>query len=154
MKQHLLRLFRYDIWANNLIVSQLISEKTDDDQILTWINHILNVQEIWFDRLNYGQSILPSPKNLDLNQLSVVLKTINQKYRELLRGSDEAELDRHRSYINSKEQAYSESLKDILTHVINHSEHHRAQILYRMRLLGNNPPVTDYIYYLREVEKK
>lgn len=154
MKQHLLRLFRYDLWGNNLILNTIYSEKIKDEQITIWLNHILNAQNIWFDRLNYGQSSIPYERMTNSEQLILSFKEINDKYRQLIRESDEAELDRHHNYINSKEITYSESLKDILTNVLNHSIHHRAQIMYRLRLLNVTPPDTDYIFYLREVERK
>lgn len=109
---------------------------------------------MWFDRLNYGQSSVLINRMRKTDQLISLFKEVNVKYRELIRDSDEAELDRHHTYINSEEIAFSESLKDILTNVLNHSLHHRAQIIYRLRLLNNTPPVTDYIIYLRTVELK
>ncbi len=153
MKQHILRLFRYNFWSNNSILNHVLSTEFHDDQVTYWLNHILNIEEIWFDRIHYGQSSVPVDRIFNIENLTPAFKEMNEKYRGLLRDTDEAELDRHRNYINSKEIAYINTLKDILTHVLNHSTYHRAQIVYRLQELGQNPPDTNYIYYLRELDK-
>jgi uncharacterized damage-inducible protein DinB len=33
-----------------------------------------------------------------------------------------------------------------------HSEHHRAQVATRLRALGGNPPMTDYILWVRDLQ--
>ena len=54
------------------------------------------------------------------------------------------------SYKNSKEEPFENRLSDILTHVINHGAHHRAQAGQHLIAAGiDNLPVTDYIFYLR-----
>jgi uncharacterized damage-inducible protein DinB len=43
------------------------------------------------------------------------------------------------------------SLRDILTHVVNHSTYHRGQIARGIKAKGGVPPVTDFIAFAREV---
>ena len=59
-------------------------------------------------------------------------------------------LDAPVAYTNSSGTAFETPLRDILTHVVNHGTHHRAQIALVLREAGIAPPATDYIYFVRE----
>jgi uncharacterized damage-inducible protein DinB len=52
-------------------------------------------------------------------------------------------------YEDSEGKHFTRSLQDILFHIINHSTHHRGQILMDFRANGIEPPKQDYIYYKR-----
>ena len=52
-------------------------------------------------------------------------------------------------YENTEGRRYSNSLQDILFHIINHSTHHRAQISAIFRLNKLEPLPMDYIIYKR-----
>jgi len=58
-------------------------------------------------------------------------------------------LERFVDYQNLSGNQFRDVLSDIMTHVINHSTHHRAQIAKTVREAGLAPPLTDYIFYLR-----
>lgn len=51
---------------------------------------------------------------------------------------------------DSKGQSFRNSLRDILFHVINHTNYHRAQIVSELRYAGLEPEPTDYIFYKRK----
>lgn len=52
-------------------------------------------------------------------------------------------------YTNTKGQGFSNSIKEMFFHIINHSTYHRAQIATELRLCGVEPINTDYIFYKR-----
>jgi uncharacterized damage-inducible protein DinB len=52
-------------------------------------------------------------------------------------------------YQNTKGDTYENRLQQIITHVINHSMHHRGQIALLLREKGVAPPDNDYIIYKR-----
>jgi uncharacterized damage-inducible protein DinB len=52
-------------------------------------------------------------------------------------------------YKNSSGNKYENTIREIITHVINHSTYHRGQIAMELRSLGVDPPQTDYIAYCR-----
>ena len=54
------------------------------------------------------------------------------------------------SYTNSQGKAYSNTVKDIVTHNVNHATYHRAQINQLLRQNGYEPVLTDFIAYRRE----
>ncbi|WP_184549934.1 DinB family protein [Mucilaginibacter sp. FT3.2] len=62
----------------------------------------------------------------------------------------DADFDKMVSYQNSLGESYQCTVSDILTHVINHGTHTRAQAGQQLKLAGTeNLPVTDYNYYIR-----
>jgi uncharacterized damage-inducible protein DinB len=54
-------------------------------------------------------------------------------------------------YKNSTGKKYENTIREIITHVINHSTYHRGQIAMELRRLGIDPPPTDYIFYRRTI---
>lgn len=45
--------------------------------------------------------------------------------------------------------AYADRLGDLFRHVVNHSTYHRGQVATQLRQLGQAPPGTDLIAFLR-----
>lgn len=53
-------------------------------------------------------------------------------------------------YRNSKGEAWSSRVEDVLTHVLMHSAYHRGQIALEMRAAGAEPAYTDFIHAVRQ----
>lgn len=147
----LLRLFNYDMWANEQILLCLQQHLGFDNsrQSIQYFAHIAGAQELWYRRI----------KQKPLDDLAVwpeyglpaalqKLKTLSAQWKQLL-NSEALELDDIISYKNSKGMPYDTMLSDILHHVIIHGQHHRAQIAKLLRKADIKPPVTDFIYFCR-----
>ncbi|MFD0796051.1 DinB family protein [Maribacter chungangensis] len=52
-------------------------------------------------------------------------------------------------YDNSEGRLFTNTLQDMLFHIINHSTNHRGQIATDFRNNGLEPIVLDYVYYKR-----
>ncbi len=150
MKAHLLNLFKYDFWANSKIINTLSEHEVSDEKILHWMNHLVNTEQIWWDR---SQNRIPRVTPHDLHELEVAERMLVQVNRDIitwLEYAREEVFDELISYRNTKGSSFENTLLDIFTHIVNHSTHHRAQIAARLRELGIAPPQTDYIFYRRE----
>jgi len=78
------------------------------------------------------------------------LKNIDKSnYEQTLLILDDFDLNTPIEYTNSKGDTFSNNIRDIYFHVINHSTHHRGQIASEFRQYGINPLVSDYIFYKR-----
>jgi uncharacterized damage-inducible protein DinB len=75
------------------------------------------------------------------------------RWINLLEGSGNKFLEKRVKYQNTKGEKFENSIKDITTHVINHSTYHRAQIAQHIKRANGTPAVTDYIVYQREFQK-
>jgi uncharacterized damage-inducible protein DinB len=61
-----------------------------------------------------------------------------------------ADLSQTISYKNTKGEAWTSSIADVLTHVVMHSAYHRGQIASHMREKGQTPAYTDFIHAVRQ----
>lgn len=109
-------------------------------------SHILNAHQIWNSRINYT----PSPCGVwDIRPPEQYAETVVRNYEQTLHILQLHNLDTSIAYHNSKGEAFSNSIRDILFHVINHSTHHRAQIATDFKQNGLDAPVMDYIFHKR-----
>ncbi|MEM7374795.1 MAG: DinB family protein [Bacteroidota bacterium] len=145
----LVRLFDYDYWANSRIIDLLIKRGITDDQLLQWMNHIVNMEEIWLLRCKEEDSYMSLKTQRPLTTLLLQTQSLHREYCQMVKLRTDEQLDEYVSYRNQRGMAFSMPLRDILTHVINHSTHHRGQIVAGLRSAGFVPPVTDYIHFVQ-----
>ncbi len=86
---------------------------------------------------------------LDINSMRKLSAKSTTDWLSLINGKDEKELTLSHSYINSKGNKYTNTLDQVMTHVINPPTYHRAQIALLLRTENIQPPYTDYIGYFR-----
>ena len=143
------QLFEYDLWANARILQAMIENEVSDEKCIFWINHIVNAEIIWTERIQGKKSTISTGAIRPLKEVATAMYTVHQELRELL----EPYMDyaREISYQNSRGEQYSNTVRDIFTHIINHSTHHRAQIAARLREMDIAPPGTDYIFFVRDL---
>jgi len=86
-------------------------------------------------------------------RLSSLEEAIDNNHRAWIKFLErESDFERMVHYHNQSNKAYSNGLSDLLSHVLNHGTHHRAQIgqLLKAEGLEKLPPM-DYIAYLRMI---
>lgn len=147
MKSFYRELFEYSYHFNQKLADVFTdnADKTSEKSVKLF-NHILNAHQIWNNRIN------PKQTTFGVWELHVVqdLKSIDKtNYEQTLQILDKFDLSETINYTNSKGQTFSNSIHDILFHVINHSTYHRGQIATEFRQNGLDPLVTDYIFYKR-----
>ncbi|MGX1928261.1 DinB family protein [Flagellimonas sp. 2504JD4-2] len=109
--------------------------------------HILNAHHIWNHR------IVGKPAEFGVWQEHPVeswgdIHYENQRTTfEIITNADD--FSQRIDYENSEGRMFANELKDILFHIINHSTHHRGQILMDNRSNGIEPEPLDYIFYKR-----
>ncbi len=109
-------------------------------------SHVLNAQQIWNNRIEPRQ---PTFGVWDLHPVQDFKNMDIVHYEQTLQILDTCDLDRSISYSTSKGVPFSNTVRDILFHVINHSTYHRGQIATEFRLHGLEPLATDFILYKR-----
>lgn len=140
-------LFAYSHHYNQQL-AKIFIEKADktSEKPLIWFNHILNAHLIWNSRI-MGENI--SVKPWDMHAVDELKEMDKANYSNSLLILDSIEMYRPIEYGNSKGQRFSNTVRDILFHIINHSTYHRGQIAADFRQQGIEPLVTDYIFYKR-----
>lgn len=140
-------LFEYSHHFNQRLIGSFIenSEKVPE-RSRSLISHIINAHQVWNSRIEPGQPLLGVWEMHAFDELKD-LDLVN--YKNSTHILDTVDLDTVCEYTNTRGQAFKNSVRDILFHVINHSTHHRAQIASEFRREGIEPLVTDYIFYKR-----
>jgi len=148
MKEHFINLFEYNDWANRKIFYVLRDAAQSPKKILDILSHIILSQETWLGRVkgDYTNSFW---ENVELSDLKKRSEINSKDWLQILSDLDEKDLDKKYTYHNTKGARFETSLKDIITHLINHSSYHRAQINLLLRQNNVEPAITDYIYYTR-----
>lgn len=152
MKSHFIRLLNYDLFANTKI-AELLLERAATGKPVDLMAHLLAAQQIWVKRLKG----LPAPLKPLWPEANAeeIMPIVNANYLELLAYFDSLQpndFDRVIAYTNSV--GYCEnSVSDILTHLINHGTHHRAQIGTLLKIDGATLPMLDYVLYIRNLNQ-
>ncbi len=115
------------------------------------MSHLLCAQHIWATRLMEEKSELPVWAELpaekweswlkkNQNALTTVIQQITDWEEPVL-------------YHSSSGKAYRNAPHEILQHLPLHGSYHRGQLVLLARLQIEKPPLTDYIYHIRQSEQ-
>lgn len=162
-KQHFVYGADYQHWANEVLFESL--GRLDDmaiasDQGLFFrsihftLDHILLVNRLWWGRLS-GENLVPQlhvTQCADFRDLKKTLQRECRQFQHWLEAQPEAFFDQELNYVTTQGDPYKNWVRDILTHLFNHSTHHRGQISAVISRLGVAPPEMDYIYYKRAMQ--
>lgn len=154
MKQHFQKKFAYNTWANNLFIDCFNKHTVANAKCYLLMGHLLTAEEIWRCRLS-GK---PAPqdqlwKDFPLAELQEKAGKSSKAWELYIEEADEHRLQQSVSYKNSKGEFFTTTVTDILTHLINHGTYHRAQVASLLRLEGIDPPVSDYIAFVRQQDE-
>lgn len=149
MKEYFIKLFRYNEWANNQVLESFIQLADNQDEVVRLFSHIISAQKIWLDRIQNNKIIYEVWNNFSVEGCIKISKESSSDWLKFLENLPEEGFSEKISYVNSKGEAYQNTIEDIMAHVINHSTYHRAQIAMLLRKAEAVPPVTDYVFYRR-----
>jgi uncharacterized damage-inducible protein DinB len=148
MITHLQRLLRYDAWANAETLKSLTLGDSPP-QSRKWMAHIVGAECLWLARLRRQPATLPVWPDLSLEACRDHLAQLSRDWPAYLADHHQSLTERV-SYINSKGEAWTNTVEEILTHVTIHSAYHRGQIASNLRSAGMEPAYTDYIHGVRQ----
>ena len=150
MLEHHRRLFAYDEWANQEVLRSLQASANPPRRSLQLMAHILSAERLWLERLQEIPQTYPVWPDFQLSQCEREAAALPQLWRNYLAGLSSAKLSQAVHYKNSKGESWTNSVEDILTHVVMHSAYHRGQIAAEMRATGDVPAYTDFIHGVRQ----
>ncbi|MBV9480962.1 MAG: DinB family protein [Acidobacteria bacterium] len=142
--------FGYDRWANQEVLTCFRAASHPPRRSQKLLGHILGTQYLWFSRIEQNQSPLSIWPELSLAECEQHMSRLEQIWSAYLARLDERGLIETITYQNSKGESWSNSVEEILTHVILHSAYHRGQIASDMRASGYTPAYTDFIHAVRQ----
>jgi uncharacterized damage-inducible protein DinB len=149
MKTYFTELFEYHGWANNKVISAIYEAGINDSEVMKLLSHILLAEMTWLRRLKSEKYNNNFWIELSLDECSNLAHKNTMEIKEYLSSLSDKDLNNKVKYTNSKGIEYSNSIKEILTHLSHHSSYHRGQIAREMRKIGKEPVYTDYIAFFR-----
>ncbi len=153
MREYFINLFKYNDWANELILDTLSKNDIKDPDVYKIFSHVINAQFIWMSRITGKKEIhKPVWSVHSLQDLKQFSKESTRLWLEYLANLDHAEMARSISYSNSEGQAFQNTVSDMLPHIVNHASYHRGQVNKLMRREGIQVNNTDFITWRRTVK--
>ncbi|GAA4914224.1 DinB family protein [Mucilaginibacter defluvii] len=152
LKKHFSKLFEYDCESNEKFI-HLLNKPDAPPQAIKLMAHLLMTQHTWLNRCKG----LENPPDLQVWpgwKPVVFMPTLTQNHDDwtvFLANVKDDEWLRIINYKTTQGVPHADPLMDIVTHVINHGTHHRAQIGQLLKAqTGMQLPVTDYIAFIRQ----
>ncbi len=147
---HLRRQFAYDAWANREVLATLGVSARSTTRPLQLLAHILSAERLWLERILKQPQSLPVWPDFGFEEYQTQITELAQLWQEFLSQLSPSGLSDEVMYKNSKGEAWTNSVGDIVTHVLLHSAYHRGQIASHVRAGGEQPAYTDYILAVRQ----
>lgn len=154
---HFKRLQGYEADANALTLASLESVGTQERghpsfaRAVQVFAHMLLARRVWLARLQGGQhQVRDWFPTLPLDELRQMARTLDADWLAYLDACNPNALDAECNYVSSEGVGYSSQIRDILTHVYNHSTYHRGQLARLVSECGGQRASTDYILLTRK----
>jgi uncharacterized damage-inducible protein DinB len=148
--EYLRRQFAYDEWANREVLAALSASAVPISRPLQLLAHVLSAERLWLARILKEPQTLPIWPDFSIEQCEAQISELASLWKKYLGQLPSAALSEIITYQNSKGEDWTNTLQDILTHVVLHSAYHRGQIASGMRATGDQPAVTDFIHAARQ----
>lgn len=140
-------LFAYSRHCNQEWLKLLLSQPAAaTEKTVKLMSHLINAHHIWNSRIQSKQSTYGV---WDLHTIGSMEEIDSDNYQQSLDILDKIDIEVPIRYTNSRGETFTNSGRDILFHIVNHSTYHRAQIASELKSKGVTPLATDYIFYKR-----
>jgi uncharacterized damage-inducible protein DinB len=148
MKTHFQDLYEYSLQSNLTTIGLLENYGSEvPEKIIKNFSHILNAQHLWNHRIEGSKS---SFKVWDIHPISQLREINESLFQQSFRILEKEDFERQVKYVNSQGESFTNIVKEILFHVVNHSTYHRGQVMLQLRESVQDAISTDYIFYKRK----
>jgi uncharacterized damage-inducible protein DinB len=150
----------YTAWANLRLLdaaAKLSPEEltrdfqTADGSVVDTLAHVFAADRIWLTRITGG---LPHPfisdEDCELPALQTAWPPLMERWKTWAAALTDEQVNSQFSYADLKGNPWTQSVWQVVLHVVNHGTHHRGQIAGFVRSMGHTPPTLDLIYYYRQ----
>ena len=145
MKDFFLDKFEYDFFASKNWIKVIESQEDFVSEfVIRSMSHILNLHHIWNRRLLDKQV---ESELWDIFPIHFLQKLQEENYRETIEYLEKLELTEKIKYHSSEGVALEKRAIDVLYHILNHSNYHRAQIALDLKQNNLKTPDFNFISY-------
>jgi uncharacterized damage-inducible protein DinB len=151
---HLRKLVAYNQWANEKILRAIDGLTAEElgrpvdayiGSLAKNLQHVLLATRVWLARWK-----AETPPALDepvIGAWEDAYAVTHADFRAFVELLTDADVDRVVHYKDSKGRAFALPLAQLITHVVNHGTHHRAETGMLLERRGRSPGDMDYVYY-------
>jgi uncharacterized damage-inducible protein DinB len=140
------RQFQYNEQITGTFIDTFLAHPDSPSNVAQWLSHSIDAMLYWVSLITKEE---PSVKLWQVHPSEQLHELNRQAHASVFDLLERGNLHRVYDYQNKKGERYSNSLDEILTHLIIHSAHHRAQMSSAWREVGIEPPVSDFIFWSR-----
>jgi uncharacterized damage-inducible protein DinB len=113
--------------------------------------HMVAARRMWLFRFGVsGEKVDLFPQSASLAGVQTDLARMEAAWEKYLNELNDAELERVFEYQSYDGSRFRNSVEDIFTQLFGHSWYHRGQIAQLLRMIGAEPAVTDFVFWVRE----
>lgn len=140
----------YNTWSNERVLASL--KDSEDEHGVRYFSHILIAENTWLWRLqtNLDNTGFDFWQNMTIEDCEKLLRENEATFNAFLKGLTEEGLEMTATYKNSQGVMYTNTYREIFTHIFFHSAYHRGQIATSTRANADVPAYTDFIGFLRD----
>lgn len=149
MIEHLQQLFAYDDWANRETAQSVLRAAAAPGKAQRILAHLVGTQWLWYARLRQETPRMAVWPELSPAECLAELPQLRAAWEGYFAALDPPALQRVVSYTNTKGERWSDSVHDILMHIVLHGGYHRGQVATLLRDSGHEPAYTDFIHAVR-----
>lgn len=142
----LARQLDYELWASTATARSLVGADAPELPRRRFA-HLAGAHEVWLARVAGEPVASPVWPELDVVAALASLRDSVARWKAHLAAP--GTLARRLDYVTSKGDALSNTVGEILVHLLLHGAYHRGQIAGDLRAAGREPAVTDLIVALR-----
>jgi uncharacterized damage-inducible protein DinB len=158
--QEIQKLFAYNAWATNRLFEALahVPEasykrdlKSSHNSLHGTVTHMVAAEKIWLSRLikKPEAALMTGQESPSLQSLKAVWEDVAAHIARFVSKLDDKALGNNLEYFTTEGKKFTNSMNQILLHIINHSSYHRGQVAALMRQIGMEPVNTDLIAFFR-----
>ena len=149
------RLVAYSQWANEKILSAIDGMTAEElarpvdayfGSLEKNLGHILLATRVWLAR--WKGATPPSLQDRIATPWPDAYAATHTEFRTFVEALTDANAGRVVDYKNSRGKPFRMALDQLITHVVNHGTHHRAETGMLLERIGRSPGDMDYAYYL------
>jgi uncharacterized damage-inducible protein DinB len=139
----------YNAWANREALLSVLAARTVPERAAAVLAHIVGAEWLWLGRLGQATPAMAVWPALAPTECAAQLRELSRAWQAYLAGLPPEALERQIRYTNSKGEEWSNTVADVLTHVVLHSSYHRGQIATLLGRAGETAAYSDYIEWVR-----
>ena len=148
------QLVAYNQWANEKILNAIAGMTSEElarpvdayfGSLEKNLQHVLQASRVWLAR--WKGTAPPSLQDRVATPWPDAYAAIHAEFRAFVESLTDASAGRIVDYKNTKGEPFRMPLDQLITHLVNHGTHHRAETGMLLERIGRSPGDMDYLYY-------